>query len=1189
MGQNSILKARGLFTNPNMLSLMPEGGMLIARNAVMTRDGIIQSRRGMGRKLDGLGNGGWQLSSTAGSGKRWKAMRAHYYNGREFYSMKDCNTDYSNYESGLEAFEFYVNDASDNGYERFRYRARMAKQDANIIPRPVDNEIARARFVNANSNCYFTNNLGVVKIDGYPPSTSDFYGWGTVGELAGVPQATDIVSGLMKIGTTTGIAGTGMLAQNTARAFRVVWARKDGNGNEIVGIPSGRQVVSNPIYEVTLSRGAASTSCTATARDSLGNPINWAQLFGVGDQITIISTDTAKFGNSINSTTPGYFTVTAVTATTVTYTDTAIAAPAGVQSISYTIGGNNCKAGYGTRPVNLKLNVPYWVRNHIYTLRVYMSAPSASATSEPSDEMFLVYESTDSRKMMGRYKVNLSRVANVVTATIPTGSHTPPYVATDTLTLTSTDANFASGTKTVASVTSTTIVYNEVGVNATASNQEIEGLVTAFGWSRANQRLDITIVTPDSLRGSPLYTNPSQEGILQGNGTPPLCRDMALYKGHMFFANTQQRGRVIFRLLSMDTTSGMLAGDTLRINTGTTLTLTATASTQDTAGNFAIVTTGTASQNVIDTAHNMVRAINEYGGPDAPGSVLAYYLSGTNDPPGIIAIELRELGQTYRTSFTAANNTTSEYITLSCSATSRSYYEPEIRPRSQIDSAISLSTITKTGRTVTANFSGSHGLNTGDVIDVETTSGTTYGPRIVTVLSASSIQFEDTFYTTGTTSLTAANFDFYRTTIWSDLQYGPNRLYYSKQNEPEHVPYDNYLEIGSQQYAIVRIMPLADTLWVLKEDGVYRVTGSTVSDFDWSEFDLTVKIIAPESVATVSNQLFFLSNSGPVACTDTGVVKIGRPIEQDILKLYADAPTAVRNATTACSYESEGLYILCMPDVDEDDAAAVNSIAWVYNVFSSGGVWSQWDAPWTNCVVHPDEDFLVAGDEEGSFPLHERKSRTAADYADKCFRRDGEGNMTDNVITVTSASGSTLVLDDSVPGYEIGDVIYVSDSVRAKVTSVTNSTTVVVETSNGNIAAFSGQTVAVFKHIPFEAMWQPVMGENPAESKLFSECSLELRRPFFSAMKVGFISDKSPTIEKFQLTGYARRGNQADFPWDYDEFEGEQGVKTMRCPIPRKKSRATKLFIKVEHSAALEFFQLQGVHVKFSGGGKADK
>lgn len=1188
MGQNSILKARGLFTNPNMLSLMPEGGMLIARNAVMTRDGIIQPRRGLGRKLDGLGNGGWQLSSTAGVGKRWKSMRTHFYNGREFNSMKSCNTDYTNYESGLETFEFYINDISDNGYERFRYRARMAKQDANIIPGPVDNEIARARFVNANSNCYFTNNLGVVKIDGYPPSTSDFYGWGTVGELAGVPQATDIVSGLMKIGTTTGIAGTGMLAQNTARAFRVCWARKDGNGNEIIGIPSGRQVVVNPQYEISLSRGAATTTCVATCRDSLGNAINWVQQPGVGDQLTILSTDVTKFGSSPAG---SYFVVTAVSATTVTYTDTAIAAPAGAQTIAHVIGGNNSKMGYGTRPVNLKINVPYWVRNHIYTLRVYMSAPSATWTSEPSDEMFLVYESTDSRKMMGRYKVNLSRVANVVTATIPTGSHTPPYAATvpDTFVLTSSDAAFPPGTKNVASVTATTIVYNEVGANATTTDQEIEGLVTAFGWNRADQRLDITIITADALRGAPLYTNPSQEGILQGNGTPPLCKDMAIYKGHMFFANTQQRGRIIFRLLSTDSTLGMNDADTLRINTGTTLTLTATASTQNTAGSFIRATGGTASQNVIDTAHNMVRAINEYGGPDAPGSVLAYYLSGTNDPPGIIAIELRELGQTYRTSFTAANNTTSEYITLSCSSTSRSYYEPEIRPRSQIDSAISLSTITKTGTTVQANFSGSHGLNTGDVVDVETTSGTTYGPRIVTVISASSIQFEDTFFTTGTTSLTAANFDFYRTTIWSNLEYGPNRLYYSKQNEPEHVPYDNYMEIGSEQYAIVRIFPLADTLWVLKEDGVYRVTGATVDEFDWSEFDLTVKIIAPESVASVSNQLFFLSNSGPVACTDTGVVKVGRPVEQDILKLYADAPEAVRNASTACSYESEGLYILCMPDVDTDSASAVNSIAWVYNVFSSGGVWSQWDAPWTSCMVHPDDDILVAGDEEGSFLLMERKSRTAADYADKAFRRDGEGNMTDNVITVTSASGSTLILDDSVPGYEVGDVIYVSDAIRAKVTAVTNSTTVVVETSTGSIASFSGQTVAVFKHIPFEAMWQPVMGENPGESKLFSECALELRRPFFSAMKVGFVTDKSPTFEKFQLTGYARRGNQADFPWDYDEFEGEQGVKTMRCPIPRKKSRATKLFIKVEHTAALEFFQLQGVHVKFSGGGKADK
>ncbi len=432
-------------------------------------------------------------------------------------------------------------------------------------------------------------------------------------------------------------------------------------------------------------------------------------------------------------------------------------------------------------------------------------------------------------------------------------------------------------------------------------------------------------------------------------------------------------------------------------------------------------------------------------------------------------------------------------------------------------------------------------------------------------------------------------FDVYRVTAWGDRQYAPNRLYYSKQNEPEHVPYDNYLEVGSSAYAIVRIFPAADVLWVLKEDGVYRVTGETVDDFDWDEFDLTVKIIAPESVASVSNQLFFLSNSGPVACTDTGVVKIGRPVETDILKLYSIAPTAVRNATTACAYESEGLYILCMPEVATDDTLADNSIAWVYSVFSSGGVWSKWDAAYTHLLVNPDEDILIAGDAAGSFLLEERKSRTAADYADKAFARTGEGNISDTVISVSSVSGNNLTMSSSTPSYAVGDVVYLSSSVRALITAVVSSTVVTVTVSSGVAADFSGQTVVVYKSIPFVAQWQPLSGENPGDSKLFSECAIEFRKAFFSYAKIGFISDKSPTMEKFQLTGYALRGNAADYPWNYEEFAGEQGMKTMRCPIPRKKSRATKLFIRIEHRAALELFQIQGIHVKFSGGGDADK
>lgn len=1164
--------------------------MLIADNAVMSQDGIIEPRRGFGRSA----GDGWQTGATAGSGRRWKSMRAHFYGDVEIHSLMDCETNYDNYDPGSEDWEMYIRGTS--AYQAIRYKTLFPRYSSlsspiNAIPHPVDREIARIRFAESNNNVYFTGENGILKIDGFPPSGSDIDNSLLLAELAGVPQATDLVSASMKFDGSDPQAGLGCLDMDTQRAFRCVWARKDANGNEVIGAPSGRITVSNPKYEVSLSRGAASTTCVATI-----NSGNWFTNFVVGDNVYVFSSDNAKFGS-------GSFVVSAVTSTTVTYTDTAIAAPAGAQTITYSSTTVNPKVGYDRRPINISVNVPWFVRNNKYILRIYMSGASASASSEPPDEMFLVYENSDSYTMRGEYRVTLSRSgAATVTVTFPF-NHDPVFIVGDDVLITSNNVAFADGVFTLTGVTANTATYTDASsaATATATLQTIEGNDTSFGWVRDYKKFSTTISTTDALRGAPLYTNPSQEGILLSNSTPPLARDMAQYKGHMFYANTQQRSRFIFRLLSVDAASGgMDDGDSIifdgvmRGGSSGAIALTANSALQTTDGGFVRVTSGSASQNIADTARNMVRAVNEYVSDEETGFIQAYYLSGANDPPGIICLESRELG--FSTTGDRASLDSEDIASeiFAVYSDTGSYFEPKIKRE---PSSLTVSSVSKTGNIATVTFSAAHGLRSGDHVKVQcggsVSNEITQGVRRVDVVSSTVITFTDFNYTVGTQSV-SSTVSIYKMSQVSDNERGKNRMYYAKQNEPEHVPRDNFLEIGSEKHEIIRIFQAADSLWVLKEDGLYRVTGETAEDFDWSEFDLTVKIIAPESVASLSNQLFFLSNGGPVAVSETGVVKIGRPIEQDVLKMYSDAPTAVRNAATACSYESEGLYILCMPNSTVgDDTTLDNNLAWVYSAFSGGGCWSKWNVNWTWCGVNQATDILCAGDADGSFLLEERKSRTARDYADKGISKHGDGNTADTNLTVSAevTSGGVITrlnLSNASADVQVGDVIYVSDTIRATVTSVVSESAALVATDSAP-GSFTGNACTVFKAYQFIAQWQPVMGENPAESKLFSEVAIELRKPFFSYLKVGFISDKSKTLEKFRLTGYALRGNVADYPWDYDEFTNEQGVKTMRCPIPRNKRRATKLFIRVEHNVALERFSIQGIHVKYSGGGKADK
>lgn len=148
--------------------------------------------------------------------------------------------------------------------------------------------------------------------------------------------------------------------------------------------------------------------------------------------------------------------------------------------------------------------------------------------------------------------------------------------------------------------------------------------------------LTFTDATPESLLGALLYTNPSQETILQANDQPPLALDIEVYKDHLFFANTVTKHRFYVSLLGVSG-SGLVANDTIII-AGQTYTAKAAPAT---ATEFELVTSGSAAQNITDTAKSLVAKVNQN---TSNTTVYAYYLSGPDDLPGKLLIEERAVG-----------------------------------------------------------------------------------------------------------------------------------------------------------------------------------------------------------------------------------------------------------------------------------------------------------------------------------------------------------------------------------------------------------------------------------------------------------------------------------------------------------------------------------------------------------------
>jgi hypothetical protein len=167
--------------------------------------------------------------------------------------------------------------------------------------------------------------------------------------------------------------------------------------------------------------------------------------------------------------------------------------------------------------------------------------------------------------------------------------------------------------------------------------------------------------TPDSALNTsyPLYTNPnSGVGEEHSNDLPPLARDIAFYKGRMFYANTTGKHRLSFQLLGTGTNS-LSIGDVVTI-AGVDFT---GASTADTFNrNFQVYTSGSASQNTEDTARSLASVFNSWffdqvNHPYTHNQLWKLsYVSGYTDPPGLLELEELLIGGTGATVSVSAHS-----------------------------------------------------------------------------------------------------------------------------------------------------------------------------------------------------------------------------------------------------------------------------------------------------------------------------------------------------------------------------------------------------------------------------------------------------------------------------------------------------------------------------------------------------
>lgn len=660
--------------------------------------------------------------------------------------------------------------------------------------------------------------------------------------------------------------------------------------------------------------------------------------------------------------------------------------------------------------------------------------------------------------------------------------------------------------------------------------------------------MTISDITPDSLKGATLYTSASQEGLANGNEQPPLAKDIAVFKNHTFYGNTTSKHRYYSTLLAVGGSNGIVFNDTITVGGITytakltenassaqfatqaftfvdadvsvgadTITLTAHGMANDTAvtltssgtlpGGFSSGTTyyvvstaantfqlsatvggaavnitsaagggthrattgsGSAAQNIRDTAVSLSRVINRY----SSSTVYAYYLSGTSDLPGKLLYEERSIGG----------------ASFAATSTRAACWSPDLP-----------------------------------------TSGTTESST-------------NDAYTNG--------------------------VYFSKQNQPEAVPLTQFFQVGSKDKAILRIVPLRDSLFVLKEDGIYRITGDSASSFAVSLLDSSTRLLAPESCAVLSNQIYCLTDQGVVTVSETGVSVISRAIEQDLLALISASLDNVKSYSFGVSYETERKYLLWTISNSGDSYATQ---CFVYNTFTN--TWVLWDLAKRCGVVSPVDDKLYLGEAASEYVNQERKTRTYTDYADYL-----------STLTITNVSSDklTLTLSSGSDTLAAGDVLYQSSTVFSVIESVnTVASTVTMEFA----ANFVNGSVTALTRISTEIQWVPTTMGNPAGIKHFHTAIFLFKTDFAGTATMKFSSDLSIDQESVTFEGQGI-GNWGLFGWGNSPFGGTNQKRPVRTLVPLNKQICSQLTVEFDHGFGFSGWQMAGVSLVAEMGGE---
>jgi hypothetical protein len=388
----------------------------------------------------------------------------------------------------------------------------------------------------------------------------------------------------------------------------------------------------------------------------------------------------------------------------------------------------------------------------------------------------------------------------------------------------------------------------------------------------------------------------------------------------------------------------------------------------------------------------------------------------------------------------------------------------------------------------------------------------------------------------------------------------PNRVYFSKKQQPESVPILNYLDCGSATEPIYRIIPLKDSVFVIKSNSIYRIIGEDETSLRLSLFDNAVNFYAPQSAVLCDSQIYCHTDQGIATISDNGIQIISRPIEDQIIE--SEQVPGFNSDTFSIGYDVDRKYIMFCKESALD---LIPKKAYVYNYFTNA--WTTWSVEASASLVPNYLNKLIIGS-SGYRIKEERKTFTKNDFCDQEYN-----------VTIISFSSYTVVIN-SAANLVTGNIL-LQGSRESIIQSInyTSNTLVVSDVIQWN-SSISQDQAYVYSQIRLNLEWTIESAENPGLVKHFKESTILFRNASYSKLYIGYSSNFSRTVERIEIVPVGENGWGSS--WGYAPWGGGGSTSfPVRTYVPLEKKRSNWISMKVETTIGKNVIQLQGVSVIF--------